>query len=220
MKRIWQILFLLCLLIAGYLFYPKARKEGASSDSSFKISEGSACPGDLSGRAGAKVMELSDVSAKILADQWVSEHSNELKIRPYHKMIPTLSKNPMGTWVWYRFSQDGIPVFGLSLGVLVRKDGKVISVNNGYRPVEKGNVEAVSNRIESLPNSRWSLIERQGGPVFYLSEGSNLPFLSVPVSARDKLRPEVPTTVVVRLADGQVMGKFTARGETSKTHSH
>jgi len=170
------------------------------------------------------VQEIRDPAAQIrstrpleIAKLFLEEHRKEWKLQPHHQFIPQESVNPTGARVRFGVYQEGLPVLGMGIELMVKSNGEVQELSNDYLPLNKwvgDEKEFVSlDTISAALRDKYELDPS-------VAAGRAL----VPVPASDNVEPvfvlsgkrvgsKISQTILVRATDGQILGKSTPRKE-------
>jgi len=148
----------------------------------------------------------------------VSSVSNQWGIQSYHEIQTESFDSPMGKTRIYSFSQDGVPIIGMTIRLKEQADGSLIEEENTYRaisrvPIHRGNLEAKAEQLKTN-DGRYDLTGLTPDSIVILvRDGLEEGELAFATSAVDKARPGVPTQLLIRSDDGKILRKSFGRKE-------
>jgi hypothetical protein len=156
-----------------------------------------------------------------IAEKYLKDHAEEMGLKDYHEMRASVFQTPLGAKVSYQVFQDGIPVVGSEIRLQIGRDQTVMDVDNRYLPVERVEISGVSAlssaQVQDLMQvSNYLPDPSVGGDpaqVIFPVPGPHRAELAYVVAAREPSGLRRPVQVVLRAADGQVLGKNVSRME-------
>lgn len=160
-------------------------------------------------------------SPEEIARKYLEDHGEELGLRSYHEMRPSIFQTPLGARVTYQVFQDGVPVIGSEIRLQIGRNHNVMDLDNRYVPLERvdlsahggldhGQVQELMRISNYLPDPS---VGDEPARVLYPVPGTNRAELAYVVSAREPSGSRRPIQVLLRASDGQVLGKNVSRAE-------
>ncbi|NBX93535.1 MAG: hypothetical protein EB078_02970 [Proteobacteria bacterium] len=218
MKKLIIILLLGCLWF-GIRNLPSRtahlEPQGETCASESLTSTPSSLSGHFAGNPRRNIAEKGVLNPESLLESF----RGKWQIAEYHEVSSTVSEFPLGKTIVYHFSQDSIPIIGMSIRVRVGTNGEVFEEENSYRPIEKtliaeGNGKA---RIQALQKEssryRWVNNSDQDPRVILVRDGLSQGELALSLEAIDKMRGERPTQLILRAVDGKLLKRTFAYSE-------
>jgi len=155
-----------------------------------------------------------------ITDRYLMEHGEELGLKPWHELRPSVFQTPLGARVNYQVFQDGLPILGAELHMRLGRDN-VVHLENQYLPLEKVDVnpkDAIDTaQVHELMKVSNYLPDPSVGTepakILVPVQGTNRAELVYVVSAREPGGSRRPVQVLLRASDGQVLGKNYSRME-------
>jgi len=139
-------------------------------------------------------------------------------VQEYHQIQTERFESPLGRTLVYSFSQDGVPIQGMTIRMREQSDGSLVEEENTYRPISE-----IPIRREVLEEQAAQLKSQEGryqfdslsadSLVIVVREGLENGELAFATSAVDKTRPGTPTQLLVRSDDGKILQKTVGRKE-------
>ena len=139
-------------------------------------------------------------------------------VQKYHEIQTESFDSPVGRTLVYSFSQNGVPIVGMSIRLKERSDGSIIEEENSYRPISeipihRNVLEEQATHLKSQ-SGRYQLDGLTADSlVILVREGLKKGELAFATSAVDKARPGVPTQLLIRSDDGKILRKSLGRKE-------
>ncbi len=149
-----------------------------------------------------------------IARELISDKKTEWNLQPYHEMRAEEVSTPIGTRVTYSFFQDNLPLQGQSIQIIVSKRGKILSIENNYKPLERAEIQGVDfSEVIARLKDKFEVTDADKihDPVLYPVPGLNKPELAYPLTIKSAKGPE--KEVLVRASDGEILLKTPARKE-------
>ncbi len=158
-----------------------------------------------------------------ITDRYLMEHGEELGLKPWHEMKPSVFQTPLGARVTYQVFQDGLPILGAELRMRLGRDN-VVHLESQYLPFERADVNPVSAigtaQVQDLMKASNYLPDPSVGTeparILIPVQGTNRAELAYVVSAREPGGSRRPVQILLRASDGQVLGKNYSRMEFGK----
>jgi len=169
--------------------------------------------------AAAGFPQYEGRSAREVADKFIEAHRETWQIQAHHELRGDVTDSPMGSRVHYEVYQDGMPVIGLGIDIRLNRDLEVVDVENGYRPLEKADlngrqlpveeiVKETSERYKMQPDGE--IADAESLKILFASEASTSPEVALVLPLRKGLQSY---QVVIRASDGQLLGRTKSRSE-------
>ncbi len=160
-------------------------------------------------------------SPEEIGQKYLQDHFDELGLKSYHEMRPSIFQTPLGARVTYQVFQDGVPVVGSEIRLQIGRNHDVMDLDNRYVPLERvdlsahggldnGQVQELMRVSNYLPDPS---VGDEPARVLYPVPGTNRAELAYVVSAREPSGSRRPIQVLLRASDGQVLGKNVSRAE-------
>lgn len=169
-------------------------------------------------RASMAPIVVSGDSALEVTKRYLDENREELRIQEHHAMTAEEFRTPLGTSVTYRFTQDGLPIVGLSLSFRLDRDLRIVEIENEYRPLEKADLDEPALPVAQLmaeTAERYDLAadpSLEVGKVLYAHPASLKPHVAVTVPMKEPSRHGRGVLMLLRASDGQLLQKSYSRG--------
>lgn len=147
------------------------------------------------------------------AIRYLNSKKEEWKIQGYHELRPKEISLPIGSKVIFSVFQEGVPVLDQEIQILVSKRGRVLSVQNQYRALEKADLSQ-KNDFSSLKNlsQKFEILSGETMSAYlYVIPGLSKPEVVFPVSVKNTKGDR--EELLVRASDGEIVAKSQPRKE-------
>lgn len=164
-------------------------------------------------------------TAKEIADNYLLVYKESLGIQDYHTAQGVEHKTPLGSIIKYTFSQDSVPIVGMEINIRIGSNLMVEDIENNYRALERAEInnlleDAQREDLAQLLPSRYGVDPSSGPPdtILYVTAQDPSPVPSYVVRTTDRGKQNRKVDLVIRAADGQILGISVPRQEFSHNH--
>lgn len=225
MKRRNQIFFIAFIAVTGIFFHrseigalPLPLALNDTPPVKFKIS-GNQERTLTSQLEAAVIIEKEQTSALFLANQYIIKNPSLFPIRSYHELEASSRQSPLGTLISYHVNQDGYPIVGMQIDLMVGKSGKIKVLSNQYRSIARAKIEPkewlpLGEVLQGYKGIFKPVEDDRKEMMIWSSSGSNNAELVYIVSVQDMKKKQIVSgQAIFGVTSGHLLARHFPRAE-------